>query len=98
MSNTPTPITGTVLKWYLWLASFILLLTGAAKLAYALGEHDALPLQDPVFPLLTTRQILCAAAALEVVVAILVLRIRSATFALDILIWLSSIIILYRLV
>jgi hypothetical protein len=82
---------------YLAAAVGVLVCTAALKLLAALGESRALSHSDPVFTFLSIRQITFTAAVLELVVAAGVVGLEENAQRLWLLVWLSSMFLVYRI-
>lgn len=78
-------------------AAVILMLTAAAKAASAFGTQSILEKADPIFWVLKNRELLVLVAALEGVVAFLLLSKASLSVKRGSLIWLCTNFLLYRL-
>jgi hypothetical protein len=74
-----------------------LVVTGGLKLVSGLQESRVLGAADPVLPWLTMRQVLFLAAVLELGVATVLLRHRSARWAPELILWLVTLFGAYRL-
>jgi hypothetical protein len=74
-----------------------LALTGGVKLVSIMQETRALGAPDPLFSGLTVRQVLLAAAALELGVAAVLFRHRPARWAPGLILWLVAVFGAYRL-
>ncbi len=75
----------------------LLALTGGVKLVSVLQESRLLGAADPLFLWLTVRQMLFAAAALELGVAAVLLRRRDVRRAPGLILWLAAVFGAYRL-
>ena len=82
---------------FLGLSGLILLLTASAKLVSVGQTLKILLLPDPVFPFLTTRELLQGAAVLELATVSAVILSSNNTLKLAAIAWLSSLFLLYRL-
>jgi hypothetical protein len=78
-------------------AVLLLTLTAAAKIFAASGESRILGQADPLFGLLTMRQSMLLAAALEIVVVVLVTRAPTALRKAVLLLWIGSVFLVYRI-
>ena len=77
--------------------ALLLGLTGGLKLVGVLQEARVLAAADPLFPFLTLRQVLFLAAGLELGVAGVLLRHRTARWAPGVILWLVLVFGGYRL-
>lgn len=72
------------------------MLTALAKLVSAYQTVGYLTLRDPLFESMTNRQVLSGAAAVELVVVVLLIWVKSQPKQLSLIAWLSSLFLLYR--
>jgi hypothetical protein len=71
--------------------------TGAIKILSALLDTPILRTSDPLFPLLTIRQVLFVAAILETSIAYYIFVVRNLDWAPWLILWLAIVSGLYRL-
>lgn len=83
-------------RWFLSSTILILATTALLKLVAALQSLDAIRAADPLFPFLSTRQMLVCAAALEFSVVALLLRRKEGVDRSLVLLWLSALFLAYR--
>jgi hypothetical protein len=83
------------LSFFLWSASFLLFFTALAKLVSAAGNSRILFNIDPLFNL-SFRHVLCLAASVELIIAILCLFCKSPNVRAGLIAWLSSMFLVYR--
>lgn len=74
----------------------ILLLTAGLKVRSVVFEEGLLATQDPIFAFLNNRLVILLVAIIEIVVVFLLLTHRSPAFKLTLVIWLSSVFLMYR--
>lgn len=84
-------------KVFIHSAWLILMLTGVLKLMSAPQNLDYLAAPAPVFPELTWRQLLFITGVLELTCAIYVLRHLTKRASLFLILWLSSILLLFKI-
>jgi hypothetical protein len=79
---------GRFQQWFVSGVGVFLLATGGVKLVSVLQESRVLGAADPLFSGLTVRQVLFLAAGLELAVATVLLRHRTARWAPGLILWL----------
>jgi len=80
-----------------WSLVAMLSLTALAKIVAASGEARILGQADPLFGLLTMRQSMLLAAAVEMVVVVLILRAPDILRKAVLLLWIGSVFLVYRI-
>jgi len=77
--------------------SLILLATASAKMVTLFSKPAILSFADPVLGMFTQAQSMIAAVALEIIALLLMLYTRSARSAVNIVLWLSGVFLVYRI-
>jgi hypothetical protein len=85
------------IRWFLITAVSLLAVTAVAKAAAASGEARILAQPDPLLGLISMRQSMLLAAALEIVVVIRVWRAPNALRKATLLLWLGAVFLVYRI-
>lgn len=96
-SASPTGLAAAWHRVFFPSAATVLLLTGLLKLLSALQETKILARPDPVLLVLSIRQTSFIAALLEIAVGMALLRTGSAMRKIALVLWLSGILVSYRL-
>jgi hypothetical protein len=96
--HRPIKCKNGLIELFLRSAAIILICTAVMKVISAVGEVLVLSRPDPLFAVLTNRQVLVSAAAVELGTATILLRWQSvgAVFRLGVLGWLCCIFLAYR--
>jgi len=79
------------------MAAALLLVTATAKVVATSGEARVWVQPDPLFGVLSMRQSMLLAAALEIVVVMLVWRAPTALLKATLLLWIGSVFLFYRI-
>jgi hypothetical protein len=87
----------SVIQGYVFGAVSVLAITAFLKLATVLGEANALAQPDPVIGMFSNRQVLFAAALLELIVAFIALRTRTNDTSIAAVLWIGLLFLTYRI-
>jgi hypothetical protein len=90
-------LAGAVARSLVQTAALLLMLTAAAKILAASSEAGILGQADPLFGLLSMRQSMLLAAALEITVVVHVLRTPDILRKAVLLLWIGSVFLVYRI-
>jgi len=82
---------------FLYSALMVLVITAACKLVSVMGEAKVLGMEDPIFRIFSTRQMLMVAALMELGVAWYLCRGRNPITKSYLLFWMCGLFIAYRL-
>lgn len=84
-------------RWFIYSAVLILILTAGGKLTSLTSSARILTLPDPLFSFVTNQHLLLLAAGLEIATVIGVFCLREERYRLALILWLSSLFVMYRL-
>jgi hypothetical protein len=84
-------------RWLIGPAVALLAITAALKAVAATGEARILGQPDPLLGLISMRQSMLLAAALEIVVVVLVLRAPDIVRKAALLLWIGAVFLVYRI-
>jgi hypothetical protein len=87
-----------LIAWvFIQTAVLLLAVTALAKILAATGEARILGQPDPLLGLLSMRQSMLLAAALEIVVVVLVYRAPNVLRKAELLLWIAGVFLVYRI-